>query len=342
MTLVADKTKHYETIAKTCLTATVVYLVLHAFYLVLFIIANMVVPIILDVVAIAFYIFSFYLIHKRKYYLYALLCGNFFFVFVSVTTIMIGFPAGFHLHLIGLCVVSFFTTYFSKGQDTGKSLIWVGLSVIIYLVLYFVTKFNSPYYAIESWMEMTLFTVHAIGVFAFVAAYLTVFIKYALSLENKIINESRTDELTQISNRYGLYDHFDEQKDHTSQVLALFDVDDFKNINDRYGHVAGDYVLKRVAEVACGILNDSFVCRYGGEEFVAVLHDDDNLYFERLEAFRRKIEEEDFEFEGNKIRLTITIGAAKYENGISLEKWVDLADDKMYIGKNTGKNQTVI
>lgn len=342
MTLATDKTKHYQTIAKTCVAATVIYLILHAFYLVLFIIGNMLVPIILDVVAILFYLFSFWLIKQRKYYLYALLCGNFFFVFVSVTTIMIGFNAGFHLHLIGLCVVSFFTTYFSKGKDTGKSLIWVGLSLLIYLVLYFVTRFNAPYYAIAPWMEMTLFATHAIAVFAFVASYLTVFIKYALSLENRIINESRTDELTQISNRYGLYDHFDEEKDHTSQVLALFDVDDFKNINDRYGHVAGDYVLKRVAELASGILSDSFVCRYGGEEFVAVLYNEDNRYFERLEAFRHKIQEEDFEFEGAKIRLTITIGAAKYENDISLEKWVDLADDKMYIGKNTGKNQTVI
>ena len=252
---------------------------------------------------------------------------------------MLGFASGFHFYLIALCVVSFFTSYFSKSKDTRGSIIWVGLSLIIYLVLFFVTEFNEPYYHIAKWLEVTLFTTHAIVVFAFIATYLVIFIRYALSLENKIISESRTDELTQINNRYALYDYFDAEEHKGSLVLALFDIDDFKNINDEYGHVTGDYILKRVAEIALETVKDSFVCRYGGEEFVIVLHADSA--YEKLDSFREKIQKETFAFEGVKIKLTITIGATQYVDDISLEKWVELADEKMYLGKNSGKNKTV-
>ena len=140
---------------------------------------------------------------------------------------MLGFGTGFHFYLIGLCIVSFFTSYFSKTKNIRGSIVWVGLSLAIYLTLFFVTEFNPPYYAIERWLEITLFVTHAVVVFAFVASYLVVFLKYALSLEKKIINESRTDELTQINNRYALYDFYDTE-DKSSMALVLFDIDNFK------------------------------------------------------------------------------------------------------------------
>ena len=61
----------------------------------------------------------------------------------------------------------------------------------------------------------------------------------------------------------------------------------------------------------------------------------------KLEALRKRIEEEPFGFEGDNMRVTVTIGAMKYSNGISLEKWVNQADEKMYSGKNSGKNKVV-
>ena len=200
--------------------------------------------------------------------------------------------------------------------------------------------YRVPNYAIDKWLEMTLFVTHAVVVFLFVAFYLVIFIKYALSLEKKIMNESRTDELTQISNRYGLYDFFDQETNKASKVLALFDIDNFKQINDQYGHVTGDYILESIAHIASKSLNDSFLCRYGGEEFVAIV--DKEGYFERLEELRKAIEKEVFEYQGVKHHVTITIGTSIYEEGMTIEKWVDLADEKMYSGKKSGKNKTVI
>lgn len=343
MTAINDKAQHYKTIHKTCLTANIVYTIVHVFYLVLFVIARLDILAYVDAAVIVLYGLCFWLLHKRKYYLYALVCGNTFFAFISVTTVMMGFGSGFHFYLIGLCVVSFFTSYFSKEKHVGRSLTWVGLSAAIYLVLYFVTRFNQPYYAVPEWMEITLFTIHAIAVFTFVAAYMTVFLKYALSLERRILNESRTDELTQINNRYSLYDFFDGEENKSSMVLALFDIDDFKHINDTYGHVTGDLILKKVAELTANTLSDCFFCRYGGEEFVIVLDDDDRgAAFARLEALREAIAAETFEIESGEVHITVTIGAAKYPKDASLEKWVSLADEKMYRGKESGKNKTVV
>ena len=341
MSAINDKSQHYKTIAKTCYTANILYLVLHVCYLVLFLIAKLYILVYVTAGVIALYVFFFFLIYKKKYYPYALLCGNEFFAYIAVTTVMLGFNTGFHFYLIALCIVSFFTTYFSKSKNLKGSLIWVGLSLAIYLTLYFVTKFNAPYYVIDQWLEITLFTTHAVVVFLFIASYLMVFLKYALSLEKKIMNQSRTDELTQIGNRYALFDYFEaESKD--DKTIALFDIDDFKNINDKYGHVTGDFILKRVAELASENLKDSFVCRYGGEEFVVVFNNDNfDAVIEELETFRKNIEKETFEFENTKINLTITIGLSQYKDDISLEKWVELADEKMYFGKNNGKNKTV-
>ena len=343
MSLKADKKHYYKTIDKTCLTANTIYLVLHIFYLVLFIISGLTVLSIVTGAIIAVYLFSYWLIKIKKYYLYALICGNVFFAFITVTSLMAGFNTGFHFYLIGLCIVSFFTSYFSKTKDIKGSIIWVGLSLAIYLTLYLVSQFNEPYYRIEKWLEITLFTTNAVVLFGFIASYMVVFLKYALSLEKKIMNESRTDELTQIKNRYGLYDYFEMMEDKSNKVLALFDIDDFKAVNDRYGHAGGDYVLKRIAEIATKELSDCFVCRYGGEEFVIVFEENDNVsVLERLEALRKKIENEKFGFEGDDIQITITIGATKNLGDLSLERWVEEADEKMYSGKKSGKNKTVM
>ncbi len=334
-----DINNHYKTIRKTCYTANIAYLILRVFYLVLFLASKLWIIAGVTGATVIIYLFCFLLMKKKKYYLYALVCGNEFFVFIIVTTVMLGFSTGFHFYLIGLSVVSFFTSYFSKDNNIKGSIFWAGLSLIIYLALYFGTSYNGPYYAIDRWLEMTLFATHVVVVFLFVVFYMVTFLKHALSLERRIMNESRTDELTQISNRYGLYDYFSEETNKSSKVLALFDIDNFKLINDLHGHVTGDFILKRVAEIATTVLEDSFVCRYGGEEFVVVL--DSKNSFDKLENLRQSIEKEDFIFEGTKLKITITIGVSSYSRDMTLEKWVSLADEKMYSGKKTGKNKTV-
>lgn len=335
-----NETFYYSTIRKTCFTANIAYLILRIFYLVLFLIAGIYSLVWYTAATIVFYLLCFLLMKKKKYYLYALLCGNEYFAYIIAVTLLIGFASGFHLYLIGLSVVSFFATYFSKTKKINNSLLWAGISVGIYLMLFFVTLHNAPKYAIPEWMQATFLAVHIVMAFLFVCFYLVTFTKYTLSLEKKIMLESRTDELTQINNRYGLYDYFAQEEDASSKSLAIFDIDNFKIINDTYGHVAGDFILKRIAEITNEVLAGCFVCRYGGEEFVVVM--DSKECYERLEALRKAIENEAIEYEGHVHKITITIGVAQYRKDMSIEKWIEDADSKMYAGKNSGKNKTVI
>ena len=335
--------RKYEFIKRTCYSANIIYLFVRIFYLVLFIVTKSYVLIWMDAVSILFYILSFFIIKKQKYYLYALLCGNEFLILMTTATIMVGFRSGFVLNLIGLCVVSFFTTYFSKNRDNVKSIIWTVLSFALFITAYFVSRFVAPTYILPDWMEMLLFTIHSVSVFALVAVYLVIFLRYAVSLENRIINESRTDELTQINNRYGLFDYIDAIKDRSEYTLAMSDIDDFKVINDTHGHVFGDHVLETIANVYSNAIDDSFACRYGGEEFIIILKGNNKKeVFKKLEALRKQIENMEFEFEGVKIKLTVTIGAQIYDKPMSVEKWIELADKKLYEGKNTGKNKIVL
>lgn len=343
MSILTDKAYHYQVIRKTCYSANIIYLFVRLFYLILFLITKLYIMAYITAGTMVLYLLFFLVLKKKKYYLYALLCGNEFFAFIIAATLLVGFNTGFHFYLIGLCIVSFFTAYFSKTRDFKGTIVWAGLSLGIYLTLYFVSQYNLPYYAIDRWLEMTLFTIHAVSVFVFIVAYLLVFIKYALHLENKITDESRTDELTEIGNRYSLYDYFDQENDKSDLYLVLFDIDNFKNINDTYGHVAGDYILKRLANLTTSLLLDTFVCRYGGEEFVVITKDNPGLSaFNQIEVLRKNVENEIFEFENVKINVTITSGLVKYKKDYNLEKWVEEADKKMYIGKNSGKNQTVM
>ena len=82
MSTVMDKTQHYKTIDKTCYAANSIYLVLHLFYLILFIIAQLYILVAVDAAVIVIYLLFFLLLRQKKYYPYALCCGNEFFAFV--------------------------------------------------------------------------------------------------------------------------------------------------------------------------------------------------------------------------------------------------------------------
>ena len=125
--------------------------------------------------------------------------------------------------------------------------------------------------------------------------------------------------------------------------LALFDVDHFKNINDEYGHLAGDRVLQGIASVAAKqVRRDELIARYGGEEFAVVLPEttvEDAAKF--CERIRAAVDSEKFDFDESAIRATISLGAAAMEPSDTLETLVARADANLYRAKESGRNRVV-
>lgn len=125
-------------------------------------------------------------------------------------------------------------------------------------------------------------------------------------------------------------------------VVMLLDLDDFKQVNDRYGHIAGDAVLRRIAEVIGASLREiDTPARYGGDEFIVLLAetsaDGAREVAERLRTAVERIECP----EAPGVRCTISIGMAEANRLlVSVQDWVNLADSAMYRAKNRGRNRT--
>jgi diguanylate cyclase (GGDEF)-like protein len=127
-------------------------------------------------------------------------------------------------------------------------------------------------------------------------------------------------------------------------TLIMFDIDHFKRINDEHGHLAGDYVLKRMAGLinAKNIRKEECFARYGGEEFAIVLPDTPKHNGAILaEKIRQMVEETKFEFETNIIPVTISMGVTDLQKGDTVDAFIGRADGKLYEGKQGGRNRVV-
>jgi diguanylate cyclase (GGDEF)-like protein len=158
------------------------------------------------------------------------------------------------------------------------------------------------------------------------------------------------DGLTGVYNRRYLNDflerEFSRARRHGRDLSVVFvDLDNFKDINDNFGHLAGDHVLKRVAR-AFGdrIRREEIVGRYGGDEFLVVIPESnlkDIVQF--AEIIKSRIETQDIEFDNERIHVTVSVGIAVLAEG--MERYEDLlarADKRLYDAKRAGKNRVVV
>lgn len=151
-----------------------------------------------------------------------------------------------------------------------------------------------------------------------------------------------TDFLTGLPNRRGFYAELGERQGEAG-VFALADVDNFKAFNDRYGHEAGDLVLKNIADVLASIVRpQDYVARWGGEEFVFFFRgiglDEAAAIADRV---RRAVERTEIASPFSRESISITVGIAERRSGESVDRCVDRADQVLYAGKQDGKNRVV-
>jgi diguanylate cyclase (GGDEF)-like protein len=126
--------------------------------------------------------------------------------------------------------------------------------------------------------------------------------------------------------------------------LILFDLDHFKNLNDTYGHDAGDFTLKTLASIihSHGVRENDVFARFGGEEFVILLPNT-NLKnaFEIAERIRKLIEQYSFIYDGKRLPVTVSVGVADYRQGVSSgTELFKRADQAAYASKEGGRNLT--
>jgi diguanylate cyclase (GGDEF)-like protein len=181
---------------------------------------------------------------------------------------------------------------------------------------------------------------------------------------NKLLEMSRTDVLTQVDNRRSLEERLEEQWIHAQRLheplaVLMCDIDNFKEVNDEYGHPAGDEVLKQFALLLKGAARQiDRVGRYGGEEFLIILSgtvlDAAVTVAERL---RSEVELHTFICSGNglsnkpghegeqvvEIRRTVSCGVAAWPHPrvYSVHTLLQAADNALYVAKETGRNRVI-
>ena len=168
-----------------------------------------------------------------------------------------------------------------------------------------------------------------------------IFIVISLILynERKILNLSMTDSLTGLYNRRGfdirLKRLVDSETDNKFCVF-LFDIDNFKLINDRYGHLQGDKVLKRIVDLFNEVIKGCIFSRWGGDEFSGILFADLHEASELLNVLRKKVESDKHLREFN---VTLSIGIVESSEIETEESLMRKADRAMYKAKSEGKNK---
>ena len=197
-------------------------------------------------------------------------------------------------------------------------------------------------------VNSTVFIVLALLVSLLLARVFEASNRRAFALEHQLTSEARTDALTGLRNRRSLEEAASAEVKRGTRIGAtlsviICDIDHFKQVNDRFGHEAGDKVLRTVADLLSGVARESdMLGRWGGEEFLMLLPDtNENAAFVVAERMRKAVEAAKMPIEG--LRVTISLGVAELAPGGSEpERWqeaVRRADDAMYRAKQSGRNK---
>lgn len=158
---------------------------------------------------------------------------------------------------------------------------------------------------------------------------------------------SRTDPLTKLNNRRSMMEFLNYEAGRIDRGtdpagVILMDIDDFKSFNDTYGHEAGDEILKKVSQCLTeSVRKSDKVARWGGEEFLVVLPETSISGTEDVaEKIRKNIEETELVYKEQKLNITITAGCSTLIDE-NIDRSINYADEKLYIGKEQGKNRVI-
>lgn len=305
-----------------------------------------------NIFSIIFYLSSLYLVYREKLLSFVVAVYLEILAHMTLAVYFVGWEGGFQNTLIGMSVLLFFAEYVGRCLQVHHvhALPWSALGMCLYLGSFVVTNAYPPPYALPAEVLYALQIAWGIIVFSVDLFCLWAFVMLTFRSESMLSTEASHDVLTGLPNRYYMSDCLEkasvEDNDGVGKGhwLAIVDIDDFKVINDTYGHNCGDEVLKALAMILANGIPNTEVCRWGGEEFLILgkTENDMNAVADQLERLRSSTEAHGFWHDETKLHLTLTIGVAPYVTGQSTTEWINSADKNLYTGKNNGKNQVVM
>lgn len=268
---------------------------------------------------------------------------------VILSFVLFGEAAGSHHFILALILVDLLLA------RRHPALIISGLYAVRVL-LYLYSTWNEPPAQFESGVRIGLYTLSLALEYATVLFSGIYFTKDAFQMEVRLqeYNEelrhvASTDPLTKVWNRFRMLEHVQKQlkKYKKGEMLfmsvAIGDIDFFKRVNDTYGHECGDEVLRRLArlfdEKTRGI---GAVARWGGEEFLFLFENmNGDEAWTALSGIQRNLNKLEIPYGEQVLHVTMTFGLSEYDFKRSLDENIKLADDKLYQGKEGGRDRII-
>lgn len=269
-----------------------------------------------------------------------------------VMTYLVGRPCGFPLYNMLIVPLAYYMCYTLEGAWNRfvKPLIFGSLSFIEFMLMYVWSDTFAGHYHLEQRQMDFFYILNTFVVFVSMVSFVTCFVmeingnRYALQLQNEELEKLASfDPLTGLRNRRSMWQRIKiYQQEEQEFTLILCDIDDFKKVNDTFGHDCGDSVLCKVAQVIKDNCTTECVSsRWGGEEFLILVPGTLEEGARIAEIIRSQIEKSHLCYEGKQIPCTMTFGVSQYQQGEPIEKTTARADKRLYYGKSNGKNCVV-
>lgn len=268
--------------------------------------------------------------------------------FVCFDVVNIGWDNGIQQFLFTLILFNLLFTYTSK---TTQGVVTIVLC-IMRLYLYYYCRIHEKIVVIEGAQDVALQIITTGVVFVLLFICGVMLSKDSQEIERKLKKHNEelelaanTDTLTKLWNRHHLMRYMEKRLAESNDFLsiAIGDIDFFKKVNDTYGHECGDEVLRTLARVIEKQMEgQGVVARWGGEEFIFVFDgangDDAKV---KLSVVQDAIKKTVIRYEDLELKITMTFGLVEYDPKLKLHENIKVADDRLYIGKEAGRDRIV-
>lgn len=333
---------------------------IHLFYAVAFMCSSFYPLGIYNIGAVIFYLYLALVLSRKERYLTIYVISFIEILFCSsMSTILIGWQWGFMTYTVSMVPVSFYLSYTLPGLERKMTPpIFVSLAVALnYMTVDALTQQIDPLCP-RVFNKMLISFFHSFNtviafilllVFSMLFALEVRHMQYQLERENcKLSEAANYDPLTRLLNRRSMAEImktlFIQNSDNKKGFcLIMIDIDDFKKVNDTHGHSVGDQVLIMVSElISKNVREEDYVCRWGGEEILVLLMAELENAKNTAERIRKDIANTIIHESNADICVSVTMGVAQYHDEITIRDLINEADEKLYYGKQHGKNQVVV
>jgi diguanylate cyclase (GGDEF)-like protein len=339
---------------KQCyLIGDIAFIVGHVIYLAMFLILGVNFMAAYNCFSVAFYVVLYFFIKKAK--------NRNIFIYIAMVEVLVhsclgvwfmGWGMGFELFMLFIVPIPFFMPNKKFLLPYIMSAVDISLFVVTKLLMTGRSGFVSfDSYAVNN-VAYLINSIFGFFIIIYISSIYMIYremVQYRLTATNESLKKlASVDPLTQLFNRRSMMDFLRMiqsscKKNGGSYVLAIGDIDDFKRVNDTYGHDMGDEVLRRASKVMTeAVPSEGYVCRWGGEEFLfAVPNAGVKEGAQFAEKVCQRLREEVFHGQQADFGVTMTIGVCQVTGGENFEHSIRIADERLYAGKQSGKNKVV-